>query len=642
MRLRFSPDDEDAFNEARDTLLDEFAGWLDRPEPEGAELVGDAGLFLDWRHGYSTGVLDEYTEGDVAEFLLAWCPRKLSVPAEDADGVCEAVGAYIEFMAGTNRLVGGVKRAATLARQARDLVPAMRAEMNNSANFGMAKSLFAGLGDVSGLSMEELKGVVQQQMDAHNALPIEQRRGLTDRFFEPEPEPEVYDLPFVYVPPTAAEVEAAAEVPILAKVRALREYLGPEGKPLTEKGNLKLADGRALIDLLDTGDEMDERIGDKTFRTVSTADLPRLMFVVDVAKQAGAVRSYRRRLVPTKSWAGRSTVPQAIALAAAIIELGPLQTRFSARIWLYDALRQLLDEGIAAWLSPLLGPFTAVPFEVLLEMPTAMATEQFAAYWPETWSGEGIGGHVRRDMGRMLELLELGGVLRWTDRIEVPDTYGPSSWTGGTIELTALGRHVLPDYVDAAGLVLHRADDLADADGGTLIDALFDVDETQHEQLLAGWQPDRSPAERAQLLTEAITAAESAADRAMGFHSLDLFAIEVVEPLVRQLLDSSVAGHAALWLIARDRADMATLGRFIDTAVRVDLLAADLADPEQLCMSFTAVPAPLRLLDEMWREPTAEVALILDLLGTHLSDPKLSKAARKAAMRHRSWLANRQ
>lgn len=40
---------------------------------------------------------------------------------------------------------------------------------------------------------------------------------------------------------------AAAALP--AKVEALRNYLGEAGKPLTATGNLKLADGRALVEL---------------------------------------------------------------------------------------------------------------------------------------------------------------------------------------------------------------------------------------------------------------------------------------------------------------------------------------------------------------------------------------------------------
>lgn len=640
MRLRFSPDDEDAFNEARDALLDEFVRWLDRPEPECAELVGDAGLFLDWRHGYSTGVLDEFTEDDISEFLLEWCPRKLSAPPEGAAGTCRAVGAFIEFLFRTRRLVGGADRAARLMTLADDLAPAMRDAMADPANFGMAKSMFAGLGDVSGLSMDELKAVVQQQMDAHNALPIEQRRAATDRFFEPEPEP--LELPFVYVPPPIAEVEeGATAAPLLVKVHALRGYLGPDGKPLTQKGNLKLADGRALIALLDTGDVMDPKIGAKTFKTKSTEELSRLTFILDVAKQAGAVRVHKRCLVSVKAWGTRSPLKGAAGLFDAIMELGPLKSRIYYRNSLLDLLDELLDDGIVHWLAPLLGYRTEMSFDDIVEWARSVVDQQLAPYRPDHWSPDLVDRLVQKKIARIMEKLELAGVLCWADRIETADSYGDIEYGGGRVVLTALGRHVLPDYLDEAGYALRRAEDLTDADGAALIDALIGADGVAHDSVLAGWQPGRSTVERVEMICSALVAAPDAKRRVMGFHALDLFDLDTAEPLVRQLLDSQVAGHAALWLMARDRADVATLGGFVDALVRVDILAGELDDPDELCEAFLADPDPLRLLDDMWRQATPETVLVLDMLGSHLKDPKLAKAARKAAMRHRSWMANR-
>jgi hypothetical protein len=644
MRLRFSPygDDEDVYRASRDALLDEFSSWLDSSEPDRAELVGDVGIFLDWRQGYSSGVLDEFADADIEEFLLQWCPRKLSAPAEDADGMCQAVGAYVEFMGRTGRLVGGFDRAAALTTLADGLIPTMRAEMDNPANFGMAKTLFAGLGDVSGMSEDELLAALQARVDEHNALPFDERKASTDAFIAPEPEP--YELPFVYIPPPATDVDvSAAAAPLRAKIADLREYLGTTGKSLTGKGNLKLADGRELIELLDTGDEMDPQIGDKTFRTVSTAELPRLMFLLDVAKRAGAIRVYQRRLVPTKAWATRPPVQQATALVAAIIELGPLQSQSSGRVWFFNELHQLLDSGIVLWLSPLLGPSAEGPFDDLVELAKVVVAEQLAPHWPEHSMGS-IDKFTTRDMSRIFEMLELAGVVQWTGRVEVPDPYGWSSWADGTVVLTALGRHVLPGYVDDAGIVLHRVEDLSNADGTALIGAMLSVPDTQHESLVAAWRPDRPVIERVQLLTEAIASTDAAKSRLMGFVALDMFDLGVVEPLVRQLLDSPVAGNAAMWLMAHDRADIASLGSFVDIGAMIDVLAGNLDEPDELCDLFTTGPdadQPFRLLEDMWRHPAPETARVLDALGRHLPDRKLAKAARKAALRHRSWMANR-
>jgi hypothetical protein len=42
----------------------------------------------------------------------------------------------------------------------------------------------------------------------------------------------------------------------------------------------------------------------------------------------------------------------------------------------------------------------------------------------------------------------------------------------------------------------------------------------------------------------------------------------------------------------------------------------------------------------MWRHDQPETIELLEALGRHLTDKKMAKAARKAAFKHRSWLAN--
>ena len=120
----------------------------------------------------------------------------------------------------------------------------MREEMDDPPNFGMGKTLLDGL-ELSGSSEEELQAALQARMDEFNALPFEEAQGDHQQIFDPasEPvEPEPYELPFVYIPPSAADVEAAAAVaPLLAQLDALRDYLGADGKALTSRGNLKLA-----------------------------------------------------------------------------------------------------------------------------------------------------------------------------------------------------------------------------------------------------------------------------------------------------------------------------------------------------------------------------------------------------------------
>lgn len=61
--------------------LDEFAAWLAASDVSGAD-AGDSRVALDWKWGYQDGRLGR---ADL-EFLLAWCPRKLSMPPAEYAG----------------------------------------------------------------------------------------------------------------------------------------------------------------------------------------------------------------------------------------------------------------------------------------------------------------------------------------------------------------------------------------------------------------------------------------------------------------------------------------------------------------------------------------------------------------------------
>ena len=648
--MRFQPgEDDQAFAKARGALLDEFDAWVaaNRP-PDDGQLLVNAGIFLDWRYTYSTGVLDDYRESDLAEFLLEWCPRKLSAPPEDAPAVCRAVAAFIEFLHASGRLAGGPGRAARLITVAEELVAEMVIAMGDESKYGMAKSLFAGpfcdaLDLDESVSPEELQAALDARMEAFNALPFEERKSLTDRALTPALT-KLVELPFVHVPPPAAAVAAsAAGAPILAKIHALREYLGADGKALTDRGNLKLADGRALVELLETGDIDDRTIGDQTLKTTSTDELRHLVFIVDIAKRAGAVRVNKRRLVPVKAWSRRPLVERAAAAFSAVIELGPLWSIRRHSVPLFDAVDQLLDDGILHWLAGLLAPDGERRVDEIVEMAQELVTIEIVPRWP-LWPVESLEQLAARDVCYCFGVLELVGVVQWTDRRHVTDRWGHSHPIGGVVTLTALGHNVTPEHLPAAGYRLRSVGDLTGAGAEALIEAIDWVSADELDGLIAAWQPQRTPAERAELLTAAVAAANDARSRLAGLAAIDVLGADVAAPYVRQLLDSPAAGHAALWLMSNDLADEDLLATFVNVGTFVDILAATIDDPDEMCELFTSAPSadqPDVMLQQMWRHPGPETAAVLDALGRHLPDRKLAKSARKAAMQHRSWMANR-
>src|SRR3954462_4196739 len=84
---------------------------------------------------------------------------------------------------------------------------------------------------------------------------------------------------------------AASEAPAARRLRGFVDWVG-EGRPLTQTGQLRRADGLALVDLLETGDRVD--------RVRSSAELYQLGLVGEWAKACRLVRVVHGRLVPVR------------------------------------------------------------------------------------------------------------------------------------------------------------------------------------------------------------------------------------------------------------------------------------------------------------------------------------------------------
>lgn len=611
------PAGEDEFDVIRTWLLRDFARWLARSNGvTDNAVVADAGVFLDWRFRESTGELDSYDEADISAFLLGYCPRTLPGGTDDVVAMCRALGAFIEFLADSGNLLGGHDHTAGLLRHIETLgrkIPSAAAV------------------PAEDLSRDELAAVVSARMDEITALPSQRRTTLDELFLDDGSAD--HDFPFIYVPPTADELTSAvgaAELP--RRIAALRDYLGDEGKPLTAKGNLKLTDGRALVELLDTGDAVNTR---------TAADFVNLNFLIAVAKSAHAVRVHQSRLVPVKAWPGRSPADRAVELARAVIRLGPLTWRKPRYRTELRYVNELLDDGIVHWLAPLLAFDTQAEFDQYIELACAVVIDHFV---DDESLVDSYASFTEQRVSQIFATLQTAGVIEWVGARRLFTRWGEKYAVGGVVSLTAIGRQVIAELAPAAGYGVRTLDDLGDADGAVLLNALISLPDEHHPVVLGAWQPHRTPAERVAMIVAAIAEADTPTGRLVGFLALEWFEAQVVAPLVRQLLDSPAAAHAALWLIGRGLGDEETLGGFVNIGVLVDVLAATLDDPDEMCRQFTDSRTPEELeelLEEMWRYPAPETGDVLDALGRHLPDHEMAKAARKAAMRHRSWMANR-
>jgi len=446
MRLVFGPDDGDAFLAARASLQKRFERWLAAQHPGGVDpagLAADAGLVLDWKWRYGDGNLGRWRTDDITEFLLDWCPRKLSVSPEDCLPIPGAVLAFLGFLEAEGQLAVGSSPMAALASAVAKAADEFVTAMSDSSKFGLAKSIFASVGadGVDVTDPDVLEGLAAE----FNARPEEDRRRVTDGAFAAQglpPRPQRPRLPPVALPGEAEIADSKAAAPILPLFAAFAQFVG-EGRKLTQTGNLTLADARVLVDRLATGDAMDQKIGDRTFKTKSSAELPRLRQVFAWAKKAGVLRVAHGRVIATKRGLSIAANPGSSFDRAidALMTLGPLSSQRDPEGWLaWPQVVELLDH-FAVHL--LIGPYLAqcpLPIDDVARIATETVLDAFEFPYLEDSL---VARHIGADVTDIMDALELAGMLRRLD-IAGADNGDADLGVrrrrhGGNVELTAAG-----------------------------------------------------------------------------------------------------------------------------------------------------------------------------------------------------------
>lgn len=658
VQLTFDPeggDDEGQFRRTSKRLIGEMREWVAARFEDHGERAASAETFLSWRYGYSNGDLADFQRADIAEFLLEWCPRKVSARPEAAYDFCDGVSAFIEFMFLTDRLVGGAGRAAELMAFVVETRDDAYAAMGDRSKFGMAKSLFAtpltgsdgspladlfSLPSLDDLTESDLRALMQQRMDAFNALPFDQRKAVTDPSFA-RPSPPRVELDFVHFAPSIGDVErSASESRLVTAVHGLVDAFGTRGMVVTDSGNFKLADARRLVDLLSTGDTVDPVRGSTAHTTRSSRELRWLSLVADVAEEARAYEWIKNRFVANPEWSALPFVERASSIVDGLLAVGPLGSRGAPERF-FGELRELLDDGVPHWMVGVLPRDERRDLDDVVEFARLVADERFPGYRAR-WSDASWNDVIESEIQDLFHVLEFAGIVELADREITLGRYGVPERHGGSFSLTPLGHHTMPSYARDAGYVFAAIGDLSTAAAIAVVDA-FRVGDLPEADVLAMWWADRSTSERAEALGSVAAEANNPGVRLGALALLDALGDHgAVEPVVRQLLDSPASGHAALFLLSHGLATDEEVGMFLSIGPLVDILATLLDDPQELALMFSEAQerADGDLIDDMWRHDLPETALVLDALGRHLPDKKRAKAARKAAMQHRSWRAN--
>jgi hypothetical protein len=364
--------------------------------------------------------------------------------------------------------------------------------------------------------------------------------------------------------------------------------------------------------------------------------------VFDVAEGAGAFERLKTKVKVDPAWLERSVTNRAQEVVDSLLDVGPVST--SAHWEIFFQVASLVEDGIPHWLSMALPEDAEIETEPFVDQ-AIQVVDEYLPVRPALWSRPGsFDEFVARQVFEVFEVLDFAGVIEWRDRVEVTGEYDRTYVRGGRFRMTPLGRHTMVGHIRAAGYDFPTVTDLGDASAEDLVNVSLTTS-AEPAELLRRWRPTGSTVDRAAALADFAMSAEVPEQRIATMRMLGMLQpITDVEPAVRQMLDSAVAGHATMFLLQRGLATSDDVGSFLDVGPLVDLLSTVLDEPEVLADLFaeTNAQADDDLIEELWRHDQPETIEILDILGKHLPDKKQAKAARKAAMKHRSWMANRQ
>jgi hypothetical protein len=645
MRMRFGPGDEKGFEKGSRLLVEDFGRWLvervGASSGEAVEVAADAAVALDWKWGYGDGNLGCWCPEELAEFLLEWCPRKLSIPQEECGGLPAAVQTLLRFLADSNLLDSDCAPMPLLEEAIDRLAPGYIAAMGDPSKFGMAKSLFTSAA-ADGVDLTD-REAADEWIAGFNARPEEERRRVL-------PGPPVAPrqsrpvLPPVVLPDDGATLVSAAKAPVLGLFRDLAGYVG-SGRKLTQRGNLTLADARALVDLLGTGDHIDGQIGDRTFRTRSSAELPHLRHLFVWARKAGVLRVVHGKAVATKASARIDADPMAWfeKSARALLAAGALSSQRDPDAWLkWPEVDALLDGLVLPMLTTAYVTRRPVPLDDIVEVVTATVLEAFV--FPRL-TDEQVARSVGVDVTFIMDALELAGVVLRAGA-EEPD----GSWSrwreGGTVELTDAGVVLVRRLFVEAGHDAPTAGRFASGPAVDLLRAARELDPPTLWGEVEAWRRGRSDDEAARSLAEAIPEIDVAAQLLASGMLADI-PPDVSAPLVRRLESNpAVRGAARCWLVDRGLARETSLYDPAEPGPFIDVLAHRFATggPEALAATLATVgnhDDQVAVLGTLWRSPSGATLPVLEAIGKTHTVKFVAKAARKAAFQRRTWEASR-
>ena len=602
----------------------------------GSEHV--AGQILDFKWRYLDGDLMNWSPADLDEILFVLYPAKAVLDAEAIAEIPQDFASFLRFLAGRrpDHSPPFEKLAEYVERSAQRFVEAMNDENNRSAG----KRLWStALGEGVNLSDEDS---IARWVEKFNARPLPERDqvlgrppGLGDGLLRA-----VFGtMPPVVLAPEDELLALATGSVLVRQLTALVRYVG-NGRTVTDRGNLKLADGNELVKLLGTDDRFDVQIGDRVFKTKSSEELSDVDWAYRIALEARMLQISGKKLLPGAN-AGWVDAPLDIAYGTLLVMLqrvGPTQHHYRTDNYGWGWYAEDLDEELNPILHELYRDRPPRQIDDLAETMWGVLQDRYdlSDVPPEklAFHRRLVESALRRDFDRLAEL----AIVDVADEVRVDGPYGTVERSGGSVQLAPLGlwamQRISSKLTEApivgalrnlsAAELLRAASDLADDMAGWEIDAWVDH------------HGDSAAAE----LCAALSSVDETG-RGLGFRALLRMGPAAAEAVGKSTADPELADFVTVFRVDTLAASPDEMNRAGDPEGWVRLLhvVIELHGAEAAAAAW-AVPAAgdpgiEAMLNAAWRVPGTATGEVLAAIGGHHTDKHVAKAARKVLFKHR-------